>query len=133
MYSFSENSKKKLNTCHPKIQLLFNEVIRHYDCTVIEGHRSNKRQEELFRTGFSQVEAGKSLHNITPSMAIDVVPCPVDWKDTESLYHFVGFVLGMATSMDIDIRTGADWNRNNNLKDQSFMDLAHFELLFDRK
>lgn len=132
MFRFTENSKKKLNTCHPELKRLFYEVVKHYDCTVIEGHRSEKRQAELYRTGYSQVDAGKSKHNSLPSKAIDVAPCPVDWKDEASFYHFVGYVTGIARMMGINIRTGADWNGNNNLHDQSFFDLAHFELLEEK-
>ena len=41
MPNFSIVSKQRLNTCHQDLQKLFNEVIKHYDCAVIQGARSD--------------------------------------------------------------------------------------------
>ena len=126
---FSNKSKEKLESCHPDLQKLFGEVIKNYDCTIIEGFRSNERQEELFHQGQSKLRAGKSKHNCNPSLAIDVVPYPIDWKDKIRFYHFVGYVKGIADQLNIKIRCGADWDNDNNLHDQTFFDLPHFELI----
>jgi peptidoglycan L-alanyl-D-glutamate endopeptidase CwlK len=42
--------------------------------------------------------------------------------------YFAGFVKGVASQMGIPIRWGGDWNSDNNLKDNKFDDLPHFEL-----
>ena len=34
----------------------------------------------------------------------------------------------VAQDLDIPIRWGGDWDSDNNLNDQNFMDLVHFEL-----
>lgn len=128
MPQFSDLSKQRLATCHPKLQALFNEVIKHYDCTVTCGYRSAAEQEEAVRTGKSKTLFPDSKHNKTPSMAVDVVPCPVDWKNMEAFYHFGGFVRGIASTMGIKIRWGGDWDGDFQLKDQNFYDLPHFEL-----
>jgi len=60
---------------------------------------------------------------------VDVLPYPIDWKDTKRMYMFVGFVRGIATSMNIKIRCGADWDGDTQVKDQNFNDLSHFELI----
>lgn len=133
MPQFSDASKAKLATCHPDLQKLFNEVIKHYDCTILEGHRSDAKQEEVFKNGRSTLKAGKSKHNVKPALAVDVAPYPIDWKNTDRFYHFVGFVRGVAKMMDIKIRVGADWNGDNNLKNQVFFDLPHYELLGEKK
>jgi peptidoglycan L-alanyl-D-glutamate endopeptidase CwlK len=44
MPQFGKDSLTKLSTCHPDLQKLFNEVIKHYDCTILEGHRSDEDQ-----------------------------------------------------------------------------------------
>ena len=36
---FGRRSKKQLSTCDKKLQDVFNEVIKHVDCSVLEGHR----------------------------------------------------------------------------------------------
>jgi len=128
MPKFSIKSETKLNSCHPDLIKIFNEVIKNYDCTIIEGYRSNTRQEELFDQGKSKLKAGQSKHNKVPSMAVDVVPYPIDWNDKIRFYHFVGYVKGVADQLNIKIRCGADWDGDNDLKDQTFFDLPHFEL-----
>lgn len=126
MPSFSDRSKSNLGTCHPDLIRLFDVVVQNYDCTVIEGHRTLDRQAELFRTGHTKLKNGK--HNALPSLAVDVVPYPVDWSDRNKFYHFGGYVLACAIHLGIKIRWGGDWNSNLDLKDQSFFDLPHFEL-----
>ena len=129
MFKFSEKSERRLKSCHPDLQRIFREVIKHYDCTVLEGYRSNERQEELFHEGRSKARAGQSKHNEMPSLAVDVAPYPVKWDEPERFYHFAGFVLGIAKTMDINVRFGGDWDRDNDLYDQTFNDLPHFELI----
>lgn len=128
MPKFSDKSKYRLSTCHHKLQELFEEVIKYYDCSVIEGYRDNIRQDELYRTGQSHLKGGESKHNHSPSLAIDVVPYPIDWQDFNRFYHFTGFVKGVASQLGINIRCGADWDGDNEFKDQKFHDMPHFEL-----
>jgi peptidoglycan L-alanyl-D-glutamate endopeptidase CwlK len=61
--------------------------------------------------------------------AVDLAPYPIDWKNTKRFYHFAGIVLGVATEMGIRIRWGGDWDMDDDLDDQSFMDLVHFEIV----
>lgn len=128
MPQFGKISKEKLETCHPALQQVFNEVIKSYDCTVLCGFRDREAQNEAFRTGVSKLQWPYGEHNKSPSMAVDVVPYPIDWKNTKRFYHFAGFVLGVAQSMGIKLRWGGDWNSNNILEDQTFFDLPHFEV-----
>lgn len=128
MYKFGTRSKKNLKEAHPDLQKLFKEVIKHYDCAVIEGHRSKEEQNKAYHAGKSKLKFPKSKHNKTPSLAVDVVPWPVDWNDYKQFYYFGGLVKGIAKQMNIDIRWGGDWDGDNSFKDQSFHDLPHFEL-----
>lgn len=128
MPSFSQKSLDKLNTCHPDLQKLFKEVIKHWDCTVLEGYRDQATQDEYYRTGKSKLKYPNGKHNKTPSLAVDVVPYPIDWNDKERFRAFGGFVLGVAATLNIPLRWGGDWNGNKNFKDESFIDMPHFEL-----
>ncbi len=130
MPQFGKTSLEKLATCHPDLQKLFGEVIKHYDCTIIEGHRSDEDQLKAFNAGKSKIKSGGN-HNQTPSLAVDVVPWPVDWNDKNRFYHFAGRVQGIAQMLNIKIRWGGDWDSDNDLKDQNFYDLPHFELVTD--
>jgi len=128
MNNFSERSLKALNTAHPDLQKLFNEVIKVIDCTVIYGHRTEAEQEDMVAKGYSKLHYPKSEHNKIPSYAVDVVPYPIDWNNRERFIFFAGIVKGIASQLNINIRWGGDWDSNNDLHDQTWMDLPHYEL-----
>lgn len=128
MPAFGKASQEKLATCDPRLQKVFNEVIKYFDCTVIEGHRGEAAQNKAFAEGKSKLKYPQSKHNKTPSLAADVLPYPIDWNDTNRMRYFAGFVVGIAATMGIKLRWGGDWNQNTELKDNSFNDLPHFEI-----
>ena len=128
MPKFGKKSMSKLETCHEDLQQVFYQVIKHFDCSVLEGHRGEELQNKYFNEGKSKVKFPKGKHNANPSNAVDVVPWPVDWDDTDRMYYFAGFVKGIAAMLDIPIRWGGDWNDNTEVKDTGFKDLPHFEL-----
>lgn len=128
MPEFSERSKKKLESCHFKLQELFNEVIKYFDCTILEGHRDEQRQNELFETGFSKVKFPDSKHNKFRSEAVDVAPYPINYQDRDRFYYFAGFVKGIAATKGINLVCGCDWDNDTDLHDQTFMDLCHFQI-----
>ena len=132
MYRFSRASRQRLDTCHPNLIVLCEEVIKYWDFTVIEGHRSDERQAELLRTGMSQLGPGQSLHNADPSLAVDIGPYypgeGIPWNKRERWLAFGGFVLGVAAQLDIPVRWGGDWDGDRTFWDQTFHDMPHFEL-----
>jgi len=130
MPRFSRSSKAKLATCDNSLQLLFNEVIKYFDCKVISGYRGEREQTQAYDEGVSLVDWPNSKHNEgPPSKAVDVVPYPIDWNDKRRFYMFVGVVRGIAAKMGIKIRCGADWDGDMEVKDQNFHDLPHVEVL----
>lgn len=129
MPQFSIASRAKLHTCHIDLQDIFTEVVKHFDCTVIWGHRGEAAQNEAFHLGFSKKRWPNSRHNERVSMAIDVAPYPVDWKDVDRFRYFAGVVQGIALMLEFKLRWGGDWDRDTQLKDNMFQDLAHFELV----
>ena len=129
MPQFSEKSMMRLKSCHSDLQKIFLEVIKHYDCTILCGHRTKEEQDDCLEKGTTTKKFPFSKHNQTPSMALDAMPYPINWKDRERLMNFVGFVQGIATMQNIKIRVGADWNGDRNFKNDSFFDGPHFELV----
>lgn len=129
MPRFSNRSKAALETCHPELQRLLNEAIRHIDFSVLEGHRGKEAQNDAFRRGYSKLPWPHGKHNSTPSLAVDIAPYPIDWKDTERFVLFAGFILGLASQMGLAVRWGGDWDRDYRVKDERFRDLGHFELV----
>ena len=129
MPRFGKSSRENLATCDKRLQKVFNEVIKHIDCSVLEGHRSQERQDKLYVEGKTKVKFPKGRHNMDPSKAADVTPYPVNWKDRERQTLFAGFVLGIANSMGITLRWGGDWDRDWKVMDNRFDDFPHFEIV----
>ena len=127
-YRYSVRSRANLNTCHEWLQIIFNEVIRHFDCSIICGYRGEAEQNEAYHKGFSQLAYPLSKHNKVPSLAVDAMPWPIDWKDTKRIIYFAGFVKGVAAKLGYPIIWGGDWNDNNVLSDETFFDLAHYQI-----
>lgn len=129
MAQFGERSRRELATLHPELQRLLYEVIRHIDFTVTEGHRDKAAQDAAFERGASKVQWPNSKHNATPSLAADIYPYPINFKQKERFYYLAGIVKGIASQMGITIRWGGDWDGDADLYDQTFYDLPHFELV----
>ena len=136
MPKYGKRSIHNLSTAHSALVILFSEVIKYFDCSIIEGSRSVERQKELFDKGFSKIDGKtkKSKHNFMPSLAVDVVPYPINWSDKKRMYYFAGFVKGIAKlllkegKIKHEIRWGGDWDGDTKINDQTFIDLPHFEL-----
>ena len=129
MPKFGSKSTERLLTCHTDIIRVFNEVIKHVDCSILEGHRGEKLQNRYYKAGNSKVEYPDGKHNGIPSLAIDCVPYPVDWKDDKRFHLFAGFVLGIAKQLNINLRWGGCWKNDFNPKENNFYDAPHFELI----
>lgn len=135
MPMFSEDSRSKLSTCHIDLQVIFFEVIKHIDCTVLEGYRTQADQDADFDKGVTKLKWPDGKHNHQPSFAVDVVPWPLDWQNLNRFYWFSGFVLGISERLKSEgkitnsIRWGGDWNMNYDITDDhGLKDLVHFEL-----
>ena len=138
MPRFGKRSLDRLNTCHPDIIKVMNEAIKHYDFTVLYGNRTKEEQFELFRQGRSLVGGvwkitepkkvvtnldGKtkvSKHNHKPSLAIDIAPYPIDWKDINRFKELAVVVKKAAATVGVDIVWGGDW--------KEFKDFPHYEI-----
>lgn len=129
MPAFGTASRKKLDTCDDNLVAVCELVIEVYDFSVLEGHRSDERQEELFRQNKSKLRAGQSKHNQTPSLAVDLSPYPIDWENRERFYLLAGMMFQAASDLGIKLRWGGDWDGDWIHTDQTFHDLPHFELL----
>lgn len=129
MPSFGNKSKEILGTCHPSLIHVCNRAIKVYDFSVLEGYRSGRRQDELFRQGKSTKKAGESKHNSNPSIAVDLAPYPIDWEDTKRFFLLAGVMFAAAMEEGVVLRWGGDWDGDWVHTDQKFHDLPHFELL----
>jgi len=140
---FSALSVQRLSQAHPQLQRLFMEVIKHHDCKILESVRTREQQALNVAKGVSKTMNSK---HVPPddaedgwlSLAVDVVPYPFTrWpkkdsptyvKDLARMYRFGGQVEGIANMLGIPIRWGGDWDGDDDIYDQHFDDLPHFEL-----
>jgi len=130
MPRFGQTSRIRLYTCHPELQRLFETIVFKHDCSVIYGVRTKEEQRRLFDVGASKTLKSKHLKQHDGwSHGIDVAPYPIDWNNEKRFYWFGGIVQATAESLGIKIRWGGDWDSDDNLDDQKFMDLVHFELV----
>lgn len=128
MPSFNKTSKTRLATCDRRLQRLFDEVIQHYDVSILCGYRDKDEQTEAFESGRSKVHWPNSMHNHHPSLAVDVAPYPIDWENTNRFFYLAGLVEGIAAMMGVKVRFGGDWDSDKDFSDQKFNDLVHFEI-----
>ena len=126
MPKFSARSLKNLEQCHPLLQLLMYEAIKVTDFSVICGFRGEKEQNEAYARGNSKLKWPQSKHNQTPSLAVDIVPYPIDWND-ERRFRTLGTVvkeiwaqLPEEKKEGWSLSWGGDW--------KTFKDFPHFEL-----
>tara|TARA_R100001530_G_scaffold40861_2_gene31399 strand:+ start:435 stop:833 length:399 start_codon:yes stop_codon:yes gene_type:complete len=131
MPRFGKRSKARLKGVDAKLQNVLNEVVKYFDITVIEGLRSQERQNELVAQGKSKTKFGKHVQG----KAVDIAPYPIDWDSRDDFHYLGGFVLGIAASQGVNVRWGGDWNGSSlkesarTTKDNNFDDLVHFEII----
>ncbi|WP_373092520.1 M15 family metallopeptidase [Zhongshania sp.] len=138
-YKFGPRSQKHLDACHPLLQKVLTRTLNFgvMDFSVIEGHRTIERQQELYAEGKSQIDGvtKRGKHNALPSRAVDIIPYPPTvngvnvWKDSGRFHVLAGLVYAAAALEGVNIRWGGDWDGDGNNADSSFHDLPHFELL----
>ena len=134
---FGSASMANLVTCSENLQLICKEAIQIIDFSVLEGHRTIKKQEEYFKQGRSKLDGVtiKSKHQSSPSRAVDIMPYPAIlgganvWEDTRRFYVLAGVIMAVSHSLSILLRWGGDWDSDQNFTEQSFNDLPHFELM----
>ncbi len=160
MPTYSKVSRERLETCCPELRTIFHSLISRHDHSILCGARSREEQETAFREGRSKLHFGESKHNVGPgtvrdlSDAIDAAPylpglsipwpppIPLNEQITASFvikyskrlglfYVFAGRVLQLAEEHEIALRWGGDWDRDDDVTDQSFDDLVHFEVIRD--
>jgi len=137
MPTFSKASREKLMGVHPDLRTIFTEVIKHRDCTVVSGLRTQEEQQALYAKGRTQpgnivthkdgIER-RSRHQ--DGMAVDVVPYfaeepHIRWDDIEAFKNFGSFVKGVAAILQDcgviahRLEWGGEWN---------WKDYPHYEL-----
>ena len=129
MPKFGSRSLVALATVEPRLVEVLDEVIKHFDFSVLEGHRGEVQQNAAFDSGHSKLRWPDGCHNSIPSRAVDLAPFPIDWKDIQAFIYLAGFVVGIGASMGVEIRSGADWDGDRQMDDERWRDFGHLEII----
>ena len=124
MPKFGKTSRRRLKGVNTKLINVLNELIKIMDVTIIEGLRTEKRQQELLEKGATKVKYSKHMEG----KAVDVAPYPIDWNDRERFHYMGGMLRGIGQQLKINVRWGGDWDSDGEIKDNNFDDLVHVEL-----
>jgi peptidoglycan L-alanyl-D-glutamate endopeptidase CwlK len=119
MPRWSKKSAERLYTCDTDLIRLFDEVLKVHNCSILDGHRDQYRQNLYYKEKKSKVEWPNSKHNKNPSRAADVIFYPYNehsWDDREKFKFFRGIVYGIASQLGIRLNKTIEW------------DLGHFSL-----
>lgn len=127
MPRFGARSEREIATAHPDLQRLFREVIKIFDCTILEGLRTVERQQALFaqgRTakgsivtyadGVNDLSNHQRMDRNGKSLAVDVAPWfavepHVRWDDENHFYMLAGYVLATADRLEVIVEWGGNW------------------------
>jgi peptidoglycan L-alanyl-D-glutamate endopeptidase CwlK len=121
-WKLSPESKERLETCHPKIKAVVYRAteLSPIDFTVLCGHRGQADQDAAFAAGNSKLKWPHGNHNKLPSLAVDLAPYPIDWKDLTRFGILAGAVLASARLLGVELSWGGQWT--------TFKDYPHFEI-----
>ena len=124
MPKFGKRSKERLRGIDARLVSVLNELVKIMDVTIIEGLRSEQRQEKLLKAGSTKTKFSKHI----TGKAVDLAPYPIDWNDRDRFHYMGGMIRGIAKQLNVPVRWGGDWDSDGETKDNRFDDLVHVEI-----
>jgi peptidoglycan L-alanyl-D-glutamate endopeptidase CwlK len=139
MYSLGKNTTKHLNSIlkadNPKSYILIYAITEFIKITALDfciisngGYRTAKEQNALYKKGVSKCDGYDKISKHQLGLAVDLVPW-VDGKPTWEAKYAYGLAcsfMSFCNERNLPITSGADWNRDGNLKDG--WDPCHMEI-----
>lgn len=132
-YSLSQKSLDRLTGVNPRLVDVVKRAIEitTQDFMVLEGVRSQARQDELYAQGRTKpgpIVTWVKVGTHTNGTAVDLVPCPVDWNDLTKFDAISKAMFAAAKELGVKIRWGADWDQDGVARERGESDSPHFEL-----
>ncbi len=125
MPKFGKKSQERLRGVNSELVNVLFELVKIMDVTIIEGVRSQERQDRLVAEGKSKTKFSKHI----TGRAVDLAPYPIDWEDRDRFHYMGGMLRGIAHQMGVKVRWGGDWDGDGETKNNNFDDLVHIELV----
>lgn len=131
-YAWGARSLSHRAQLDPALAELFDRALElsPFDLSITASHRTLCEHEAL-PPGATQVSWENSKHSSLPSLAGHLDPYPIDYNDWLRYYVLAGVVMSAAKELcmlDV-VRWGGDWDRDLHLAEETFRDLAHWELI----
>ena len=135
MYKLSKRSLRNLEGVHPLLVNIVHRALElsDIDFTVIEGLRTIEKQKEYVAKGASKTM--KSYHLKQKDgygHAVDIYPyynSSVQVNAPLSEFKKIANAMMKAgNEYDVIITWGADWDRDGNIKEHSFIDSPHYQI-----
>ena len=145
MAKFGKKSLERLETLHPDLKIILYDAIQIYDFSILDGLRSEEKQNKTFESGHSTKQYPDSKHNKSKnedesfnyeiSDAVDIAPYPIKWPELNNqtskeytkrmgeFYRLAGIIQAIADKYNIKIRWGGDFKWK--------FDGPHFERVVD--
>ena len=148
MPKYGHISMGHIRTLRGPYQKMLLKVIQRYDISILDGKRTEEKQKENVRKGYSKTLNSKHVYPLNgPSLAFDFAPYPIEYpklgifnrllwkmvkkyaKDWARFAYMAGYIVGMAEERGMKLRWGGNWNDDEqlNFEEQNFDDLGHLE------
>jgi len=133
-YSLSTRSLNNLKGVNPSLVAVVKRAIEitTQDFVVIEGLRTQARQDELWAQGRTKpgpiVTWTKDASSHGTGRAVDICPYPVDWNDLKKFDAISKAMFAAAEDIGVTLRWGADWDQDGKPRERGESDSPHFEL-----
>lgn len=132
-YAWGQRSLQHRERLHAILVEVFDRALElaPFDLSITDSYRGKAEQEAAFERGASKVRWPDSKHNRAPTHAGHLDPYPIDYDDPLRYYVLAGVVLAAAKQLgwESKLRWGGDWDRDLRLEEETFRDLAHWELI----
>ena len=139
MFTFSERSLNNLKGVHPKLVAVVHRALEltPIDFTVLEGVRSQARQDELWAQGrtkpgpvvtWVQTSGTHGVQGDGYGHAVDLAPYPIDWNDHGRFDGLANVMFAAAKELGVTLRWGGNWDMDSVIHERGESDSPHFEL-----
>lgn len=140
MFTFSKRSLDNLKGVHPNLVAVVNRALElsEVDFTVLEGVRSQERQDKLWAQGRTEpgpvvtwvkTAGAHGVHADGYGHAVDLAPYPIDWNNTFRFDQVAKAMFAASEELGVKIRWGADWDMDGVPRERGESDSPHFELV----
>jgi peptidoglycan L-alanyl-D-glutamate endopeptidase CwlK len=139
MYKFSDLSKRRMDGVDELLKSVVYEALK---VSIVDfgiawrgGVRTAEQQNELYKQGRSYKDGYEEKSKHQSGKALDILPYidgqAIDLEENRHYYYIlIGVIMSTAKRMEINLRSGANWDQNEVWSsDQKLNDLPHFELM----